>query len=144
MVRGSGTLVALARGHQTQEIDVIIGIVKEARPGETRGAATPATVAQMLKRGDDVVVEAGAGEASRYAEPAYAEAGATVDGVGVADVVFGVNAPSASQLDGLRPGATLVCLLSPALDPELVEDLARRPVTALAMDAVPRISRAQS
>jgi NAD(P) transhydrogenase subunit alpha len=58
--------------------------------------------------------------------------------------VFGVNAPSKEQLDRLRDGATAVSLMAPALDPELVEDLSRRPITAMAMDAVPRISRAQS
>ena len=58
--------------------------------------------------------------------------------------MFGVNAPSSEQLDGLREGATVVSILSPGLNPGLVEDLAGRPITALAMDAVPRISRAQS
>jgi NAD(P) transhydrogenase subunit alpha len=61
-----------------------------------------------------------------------------------AEIVFGVNAPSTGQLDGMRAGTTLVSLLNPALDPELVADLGRRPITAMAMDAVPRISRAQS
>jgi proton-translocating NAD(P)+ transhydrogenase subunit alpha len=123
---------------------VIIGVLKECHPGETRVAATPATVAQLGKLGYDVVVEPGAGLASSFTDAAYVEAGATVGHALSADVVFGVNAPSIEQLDGLRQGATLVCILSPALRPELVEDLARRPITALAMDAVPRISRAQS
>jgi NAD(P) transhydrogenase subunit alpha len=90
------------------------------------------------------VVDAGAGEASSYLDEAYVEAGATIGSAVGADVVFGVNAPSKEQLDAMKPGATLVCLLSPALDPDLVADLSRRPITALAMDAVPRISRAQS
>jgi H+-translocating NAD(P) transhydrogenase subunit alpha len=123
---------------------VIIGVVKEARPGETRVAATPATVGQLLKLGYDVVVDANAGVASSFTDEAYVEAGATVGDAVRADIVFGVNAPSADQLDRMKEGATLVSLLSPALDPDLVEDLARRPITAMAMDAVPRISRAQS
>ena len=82
--------------------------------------------------------------ASSFPDAAYAEAGATVGSALTADVVFGVNAPSTEQLDGLREGATLISILSPGLNPGLVEDLARRPITALAMDAVPRISRAQS
>jgi NAD(P) transhydrogenase subunit alpha len=123
---------------------VIIGVLKECQPGETRVAATPATVAQLRKLGYDVVVEPGAGVASSFTDATYEEAGATVGHALTADVVFGVNAPSTDQLDGLRQGATLVCILSPALKPGLVEDLARRPITALAMDAVPRISRAQS
>ncbi len=125
-----------------------IGVLKEARPGETRVAATPATVGQLLKLGYEVVVEPGAGESSGFPDLSYAEAGATtgpVTGPGAeVEVVLGVNAPSATQLDGLTPGATVIGILSPRLDAALVEDLARRPVTALAMDAVPRISRAQS
>ena len=107
-------------------------------------AATPATVTQLRTLGYEVVVEPGAGIASSFPDGAYVEAGATVGDPLAADVVFGVNAPSSSQLDDLRDGATLVCLLNPGLDPELVADLGRRPITALAMDAVPRISRAQS
>jgi NAD(P) transhydrogenase subunit alpha len=123
---------------------MLIGVVKEARPGETRVAATPATVAQLLKLGYDVVVESGAGEASSFADKAYVEAGASVGDPFAAEIVFGVNPPSREQLDRLKPGSTLIALLSPMLDDELVEDLAKRPITALAMDAVPRISRAQS
>lgn len=121
-----------------------IGVVKEALAGETRVAATPATVVALGKLGYDVVVEPGAGVASSFADTAYAEAGATIGDPLAADIVFGVNAPSRAQLDRVRPGATVVAVLNPRLDPELVEDLSRRPITALAMDAVPRISRAQS
>ncbi len=121
-----------------------IGILKEAQPGETRVAATPTTVAALLKLGYDVVVDAGAGEASSFTDAAFAEAGATVGDPLAADIVFGVNAPSKAQLDGLKEGATLISLLSPRLDPDLVEDLGKRPITAMSMDAVPRISRAQS
>ena len=125
-----------------------IGVLKEASPGETRVAATPTTVGQLLKLGYEVVVEPGAGVASGFTDLSYNEAGATTGPVTVpeaeVDVVLGVNAPSTAQLDGLAPGAAVIGMLSPRLDPALVEDLARRPVTALAMDAVPRISRAQS
>ena len=123
---------------------MIIGVLREARAGETRVAATPATVVQLKKLGYEVVVEAGAGAASDFSDEGYVEAGATIGDPLAADIVFGVNAPSTEQLDGLRPGATLVSLLAPAFNPELVQDLGRRPITALAMDAVPRISRAQS
>lgn len=121
-----------------------IGVVKEARPGETRVSGTPATVPQLLKLGYDVVVESGAGVASSFSDQAYTDAGATIGDPLAADIVFGVNPPSRALLDGLREGATLVSLLSPALDPGLVQELGSRPITALAMDAVPRISRAQS
>ncbi len=123
---------------------MIIGILKEAREGETRVAATPATVGQLVKLGYEVRVEPGAGGLSSFPDQAYVDAGATTDDPLEADVVLGVNAPSTEQLDQLRPGATLISLIGPALEPELVEDLARRPITVLAMDAVPRISRAQS
>lgn len=123
---------------------MIIGVLKEAQAGETRVAATPATVAQLLKLGYDVVVESGAGELSSFADEAYVEAGATIGDPLVADIVFGVNAPTKEQRDGLKPGATLVAILNARLDQELVDDLAARPITALAMETVPRISRAQS
>jgi len=123
---------------------VIIGVIRESRPGETRVAATPATVAQLLKLGYDVVVEAGAGAASSFTDTAYAEAGASIGNALEADIVFGVNALSTEQLDGVREGATVIGLFAPMFSPELVEDLGKRPITVLSMDAVPRISRAQS
>ena len=123
---------------------MIIGVIRESRPGETRVAATPATVTQLLKLGYDVVIETGAGEASSFSDAAYVEAGASIGNALEADIVFGVNALSAEQLDGVKPGATVVGLFAPMFSPELVEDLGRRPITVLSMDAVPRISRAQS
>lgn len=123
---------------------MIIGVLKEAQAGETRVAATPATVAQLLKLGYDVVVESGAGELSSFADEAYVEAGATIGDPLTGDIVFGVNAPTTEQRDGLKSGATLVAILNARLDAELVDDLAARPITALAMETVPRISRAQS
>ena len=126
---------------------MLIGVTRETRPGETRVAATPATVARLVALGYDVVVESGAGELSSFADEAYAEAGAcvgTAEEAWTADVVFRVNGPAIGEVARLRDGATLVSLLAPALNPELVDALATRPITALAMDAVPRISRAQS
>ena len=73
---------------------MLIGVLKEAQAGETRVAATPATVAQLLKLGYEVVVESGAGDASSFADDAYEEAGATIGDPLAADIVFGVNAPS--------------------------------------------------
>ncbi len=123
---------------------MIIGVLKEAQPGETRAAATPATVAQLIKLGYEVVVDSGAGAESSFADEAYVEAGASIGDARAADIVFGVNAPSSAQLDGMRPGTTLAGLLAPAQNAELLEDLRRRELTALAMESVPRISRAQS
>jgi NAD(P) transhydrogenase subunit alpha len=123
---------------------MVIGVIKEARAGETRVAATPNTVRQLITLGYDVVVQGGAGELSAFPDDAYVEAGATIGEPLRADIVFAVNAPSTAQLDALKAGATLISWLSPMLDQALVDDLATRPITALALDAVPRISRAQS
>jgi NAD(P) transhydrogenase subunit alpha len=121
-----------------------IGIPKEAQAGEARVAATPNTVEQLVKLGYEVVVEAGAGERSSFTDEAYRAAGATIGDAYQAQIVLAINAPVSEQLDRLQPRATLISWLSPMLDRELVADLARRPITALALDAVPRISRAQS
>jgi H+-translocating NAD(P) transhydrogenase subunit alpha len=123
---------------------VIIGVVRESKPGETRVAATPTTVGQLLKLGYEVVVESGAGDRSDFPDQSFVDAGATVGDAWQADVVFGINAPSEGELDRMKPGATLIALLAPRLTPEIVDVLAKRPITALSMDAVPRISRAQS
>ncbi|MFI9615781.1 Re/Si-specific NAD(P)(+) transhydrogenase subunit alpha [Streptomyces sp. NPDC052023] len=123
---------------------MLIGIVSEARRGETRVAATPATVTQLVKLGYDVVVEPDAGAASSFPDEAYTGAGASIGDPLAADVVLGVNALLPEQLDELKPGTTVMGIMNPASNPALVEDLTARPITALAMDAVPRISRAQS
>ncbi len=123
---------------------MIIGIPRESLPGETRVAATPQTVAQLLKLGYEVAVESGAGAAASFSDAAFTEAGATIGDPWTADIVLKVNAPSDYEIALLRNGATLISLISPALKPELVEKLSARPITVLAMDAVPRISRAQS
>ena len=124
-----------------------IGIIRESKSGETRVSATPKTVEQLLGLGYDVVVETGAGAESSFTDDGYTEAGATIgstEDVWGADIVFEVNSPTDDEIARLRDGATLIGLLSPALNPELVEKLAQRPITAMSMDAVPRISRAQS
>jgi NAD(P) transhydrogenase subunit alpha len=124
-----------------------LGVPKESKRGETRVAATPKTVEQLIKLGYDVVVEAGAGEASAYPDQAYVDAGATLepaDQVWASDVVAKINAPSDEEVARLSSGAILASLLAPALNPDKVEALRAQGVTALAMDAVPRISRAQS
>ena len=110
-------------------------------------AATPPTVRQLLELGYEVVVEKGAGEPAAFPDDAYAAAGALVVGADEAwgaDVVLRVNPPTEEEIGRLADGATLIGMLSPGLRPDLVEALAQRPITALALDAVPRISRAQS
>ncbi len=126
---------------------MIIGIPRESLPRETRVAATPQTVGQLIKLGYSVVVESDAGAAASFLDSAYVEAGADIgsaEQAWTADIVLKVNAPNDDEIAALRDGATLVSLISPGLHPELVEKLAARTITVLAMDAVPRISRAQS
>lgn len=124
-----------------------LGVPKESRAGETRVAATPKTVERLVKLGYDVVIESGAGAAAAFSDAAYEAAGATVGSAEEAwgaDLVTKVNAPSPAEIGRLREGATLASLLAPATSPDLVQALTDRKVTALAMDAVPRISRAQA
>ena len=123
-----------------------IGVPRETRPGETRVAATPKTVEAIRALGYAVFVERDAGALSSFDDAAYLRAGADVidEAVWNADVLLKINAPSDAEIALLRPGQVVVSLLSPALNPDLVQTLAARGVTALAMDAVPRISRAQS
>ena len=97
---------------------MIIGIPRESLPGETRVAATPQTVGQLIKLGYEVVVESGAGVGSSFPDAAFTEAGADVgsaEQVWAADVVLKVNAPDKAEIAALRDGATLISLISPAL-----------------------------
>ncbi|MFQ6370735.1 Re/Si-specific NAD(P)(+) transhydrogenase subunit alpha [Shewanella sp. YIC-542] len=122
-----------------------IGIPREILPGETRVAATPATVEQLKKLGFEVVVEAGAGMLSSFDDAAFEAAGAAVTAeVWQADFIFKVNAPTEEEIAKIKDGATLVSFIWPAQHPELVEKLSQRNINVMAMDMVPRISRAQS
>jgi H+-translocating NAD(P) transhydrogenase subunit alpha len=121
-----------------------VGVVAESVSGETRVAATPPTVRLLLGLGYEVVVESGAGEASGFDDRVYADVGAGIGEAWDADVVLKVNAPIEAEIRRLRRGAVVVALLTPAQSPELLQALADAGVTALALDAVPRISRAQS
>ncbi len=122
-----------------------IGVPKESKHGERRVAATPKTVEQMLKLGYAVAIEAGAGAGASFEDSAYEAAGADlVADAWDADILLKINPPNPDEVARLRQGQILVCLLAPALEPDLVQALSERGVTALAMDAVPRISRAQS
>jgi len=125
---------------------VRIGVPKESKSGERRVAATPKTVEQMLKLGYDVSIETGAGLEASFDDAAFQAAGATIvgDEIWQADIILKINAPTPEEVARLHQGQILMSLLAPALDPDLVQALSARGVTALAMDAVPRISRAQS
>jgi len=124
-------------------------IPRERRPGETRVAATPDTVRKMIKLGLEVTLERGAGEGSAYLDPDYEAAGAHLtDDPGAAaeaaDVILTVRPPDPDDVAGLKAGAVLIGLLAPHHNLDLVRSMAGRKVTALAMELIPRITRAQS
>lgn len=124
-----------------------IGIPKETLPGETRVAATPRTVEQLLKLGYEVLVEEGAGKTAHLEDSAYAAAGATIadrEQVWACPILFKVNPPSDAAVDRLQPGTILISFFWPALNPKLLQQLQEKNITVLAMDMVPRMSRAQA
>ncbi|MBW3069062.1 Re/Si-specific NAD(P)(+) transhydrogenase subunit alpha [Actinomyces sp. 594] len=116
-------------------------------PDRSMTAATPQTVERLIRLGYDVVVQRGAGEPARFPDAAYEAAGAQLADRAETwgcNVVVTAYAPDATELDLMHPGATLIGRLDPARHPELVQALQDHSLTALAIDTVPRISRAQS
>ncbi len=131
-----------------------IAIAREIRADERRVAGTPETVSRLIKKqGFEVTVEAGAGQRAGFTDAAFEEAGAAIvsskqQAWSSADVVLKVNPPAPigdaeHEADLLQPGATLISFIWPARNQELLERLRARNITALSMDAVPRITRAQ-
>ncbi len=131
-----------------------IGIPKEIHAGEKRVAATPSAIVELRKLGFAVAVESGAGAAASFDDAAYERAGAAIVAGpealwSTSDVILKVRAPEhhpalgRDETELLRPGQVLISFLWPAQNPELLARLAARGVTALSMDAIPRISRAQ-
>jgi H+-translocating NAD(P) transhydrogenase subunit alpha len=124
----------------------VIGVPRETFAGEKRVATVPEVVEKLIKLGFRVAVESGAGEAANFTDEAYRAAGAEVVGDiwGSADVIFKVRAPSTSEVQKLRAGQTLIGFIWPAQNPELMQQLAARKATVLAIDSLPRmLSRAQ-
>ncbi|MFM2480665.1 Re/Si-specific NAD(P)(+) transhydrogenase subunit alpha [Celerinatantimonas sp. YJH-8] len=128
-----------------------IGIPKESAPGEARVAATPATVSELIKLGFDILVEHDAGAAADFPDSAYQQSGASIGehhDVFASDIVLKVTLPSYdtddSELAQLTEGSSLISFLWPAQNPELLQQAQQRRINLLAMDMVPRISRAQS
>jgi NAD(P) transhydrogenase subunit alpha len=130
-----------------------LGIVKEIRADERRVAAAPSTVARWVKVGWEVIVESGAGDGSSFPDDLYREAGATIlpraeDVWAAADVLAKVRAPQElpgdrHEADLAREGQVIISFIFPAQNPELVARLAARKCTLIAIDCIPRISRAQ-
>ncbi|MCI1895299.1 MAG: Re/Si-specific NAD(P)(+) transhydrogenase subunit alpha [Ancrocorticia sp.] len=126
---------------------MLIGIPKEPAQGETLVSATPDTVKKLIKLGYDVRVESGAGAQAHYPDEQYQEAGAQIvtrEDAWAADIVTCLDEPPAEELALMGKGATLISRLNPNGNTELIDRLKAAGLTALAMDAVPRISRAQS
>jgi proton-translocating NAD(P)+ transhydrogenase subunit alpha len=126
----------------------VIGVPREVFPNEKRVATVPEAVPKLAKLGFSVIVQSGAGEAASISDEAYAAAGAKVvpDAAAVwsaADIIFKVRAPTREEVPLVRAGQILVSFIWPAQNPELLRELAARKATVLAMDSVPRISRAQ-
>jgi len=121
-----------------------IGVPKETAAGERRVALVPEVVRKLTAKDHEVVVEAGAAAGALLPDEQFTEAGATIGDPWGADVVVKVAPPSADEVAKLGQGATLVGFLEPLTNPEGVQALAGAGVTAIAMEAIPRISRAQS
>ncbi|HET7034345.1 MAG TPA: Re/Si-specific NAD(P)(+) transhydrogenase subunit alpha [Thermomicrobiaceae bacterium] len=125
-----------------------VGVPRETIPGERRVALTP-DVIRKLVRSFRVLIESGAGEGASFPDRFYQETGAEIAPsaaavYGQSDIVLKVQRPTPEEVVQLRPGSLLIALLSPLTRPELAVELARQGVTALSMDAIPRITRAQS
>ncbi|WP_150137347.1 Re/Si-specific NAD(P)(+) transhydrogenase subunit alpha [Candidatus Enterovibrio altilux] len=128
-----------------------IGVPKEILAYETRVAATPKTVEQLINMGFDVVIESNAGLLASFDNAAFEKAGARVvdaEAVWQSNIIFKVNAPikleKTNEFERLKEGMTLISFIWPAQNAVLMEQLAAKNINVLAMDAVPRISRAQA
>ncbi|MBI3047253.1 MAG: Re/Si-specific NAD(P)(+) transhydrogenase subunit alpha [Acidobacteria bacterium] len=127
----------------------VIGVVKEALPGETRVALVPSNVAQLVRDKHVVVVEEGAGESASFSDSQYAAAGARLlpDAAAVfrhAEILVKVRPPTPNELRLMKSGTIYVGFLSPASEPAIIRSFAQQSITAFAMEYIPRISRAQS
>ncbi|PZO54430.1 MAG: Re/Si-specific NAD(P)(+) transhydrogenase subunit alpha [Alphaproteobacteria bacterium] len=124
-----------------------IAVLKESAPGETRVAATPETVKKIVAAGHSVTVQAGAGGSASYPDALFQTAGAEIaadGGIGGADLVLKVRRPSEAEIGAMRAGAGFASLLEPYGDRTAVDALAKAKIDAVAMEFIPRISRAQS
>jgi proton-translocating NAD(P)+ transhydrogenase subunit alpha len=127
----------------------VIGVPRETFAGEKRVATVPEVVEKLVKLGFAVKVESGAGDAANFGDDAYRAAGAEIVADAPAlwagsDIVFKVRAPSAGEVGLMHAGQTLISFIWPAQNPDLMQSLAARKATVLAIDALPRmLSRAQ-
>jgi len=130
-------------------MSMTIGVPRETSAGEKRVATVPEVVAKLIKLGFAVRVESGAGAAANFGDDTYEAAGATIAGSAAelyssSDIVFKVRAPSPDEIALMKPGTAIVSFIWPAQNPELMQAMAERRLTVLAMDSLPRqLSRAQ-
>ncbi|HMX16478.1 MAG TPA: NAD(P)(+) transhydrogenase (Re/Si-specific) subunit alpha, partial [Rhodocyclaceae bacterium] len=130
-------------------MSAIIGIPREIFPGEKRVATVPDVVEKLIKLGFQVKVETGAGDAANFADDTYRAVGAEVVASAAelwagSEIVFKVRPPSGEEVALMREGGTLIGFVWPAQNPELMQQLAARKATVLAIDSLPRqLSRAQ-
>lgn len=123
---------------------MLIGIPREP---QTLVAATPDTVGKLIKLGYDVAVQSGAGDQANHPDSQYETAGARIVGDDVwstADIITTLDTPTEAQLAAMKPQATIIARMAPGRNDALIADLASKNLTAMAMDTVPRISRAQA
>lgn len=123
---------------------VSVGVVRETADGERRVAIVPKVVAQLVAKGLDIVVESGAGEKALIPDALYTEAGATIGDAWACDVVAVVNAPTGEQIGRIRKGASLIGFLRPRDQVNQIGALKDAGIDAYAVEAIPRISRAQA
>jgi H+-translocating NAD(P) transhydrogenase subunit alpha len=130
-------------------MSLTIGVPREIYAGEKRVAAVPDVVEKLIKLGFAVRVESGAGAAANFSDESYQAAGARIAGSAAdlmdgSDIIFKVRGPTADEIALMKPGTTLVSFIWPAQNPELMQQLAARRLTVLAIDSLPRqLSRAQ-
>jgi proton-translocating NAD(P)+ transhydrogenase subunit alpha len=121
-----------------------VSVPKESAAGERRVALVPEVVQRLTQSGHEVVVESGAGDGAHHPDSQYTDAGATIGDGFSGDVVAKVAPPSAEEIGRLSQGSVLVGFLQPLTNAETVKALAEAGVTSFAMEAIPRITRAQS
>ncbi len=126
------------------ETQTTVGVVAESGAHERRVALVPKVIAPLVKSGVAVVVEAGAGERALLPDALYTEAGATIGDAWSADIVVKVAPPTAEEVDKLKSGQTLIGFLAPRNAEPSIGALKQAGVQAFALEAIPRISRAQA
>ena len=144
----TATITRDAEANQEQHPPSTIGVPKEIYENEARVAATPDTVKKLQKLGFEILIQSGAGESANFPDEAYEKVGCKIipDAQSLweqANIILKVRAPQGAEIENLPEGKTIISFIWPAQNEELLNKLASRKATVLAMDSIPRISRAQ-